>query len=390
MDYGFVPGGTRGAVEILNYFEWRTGSSTIVDPPDFTLQSFVDALRTSGSVQRPVNDLGIGCHGSGYGILELQLDASSPALAFFNDVQQVEARGTIKIPSAVLDPRPVLGGVEIAAFFRIVGCEIGQARPYLERLKAALGGQVFIIASPHIQALAPLSFANGLLRYLVHAFSVTAATAFQNRADLVEAFDLKQPKFRWYDGTPVPRSFWEAMVPTDIAAVGEAHIAASLNYRPPIGTSHGPSHGVLENDAGSWLHILEPVGPFKVDPPADPAFLVWTDDARRSFARQAIKSKPEFASGHPFPLYRQRGYASFDAFIDGFDWLAEPNNYQLLKGVRHVYRLTVPVGKPPSVVSPPRYWALEIELPFYDFVTPSGTGNQLGLSETDPLLFTIV
>src|SRR5262245_4084048 len=130
MDYGFVPGGTRGAVEILNYLEWRTGSSTIVDPPDFTLQSFVDAIRTSGSVQRPVNDLGIGCHGSGYGILELQLDASSPALAFFNDVQQVEARGTINIPSAVLDPRPVLGGVEIAAFFRIVGCEIGQARPY--------------------------------------------------------------------------------------------------------------------------------------------------------------------------------------------------------------------------------------------------------------------
>ena len=390
MDYGFVPGGTRGAVEILNYFEWRTGSSTIVDPPDFTLQSFVDALRTSGSVQRPVNDLGIGCHGSGYGILELQLDASSPALAFFNDVQQVEARGTIKIPSAVLDPRPVLGGVEIAAFVRILGCEIGQARPYLERLKAALGGQVFIIASPHIQALAPLSFANGLLRYLVHAFSVTAATAFQNRADLVEAFDLKQPKFKWYDGTPVPRSFWEAMIPTDIAAVGEAHIAAALNYSPPIETSDGrPSNSVLENDAGSWLHILEGVGPFKVDPPADPAFLVWTDD-------RAVRSraKPSSRNQSSPPVIRflctdsVATRPSMRSSTASIGWRGL--DYHLLAGGRHVYRLTVPVGKPPSVVPPPRYWALEIGLPFYDFVSPAGTSNRLGLSETDPLLFTIV
>lgn len=379
MNYAFSAGGMSVDVEIRNYLDWRPASE-IVNTPDLTLQAFVDALKTSGFVQRPVENLAIGCHGHAVGLLQLKLDAAAPDRAFFADVQAVANRGTVNIPPAVLDPRPVVLGVPQAAVLRIIGCEIGQARPYLDKLKTALGGHVVLIASKHIESLMALKRENGMLRFLKYNFTAKSPEPFQDKNLLIDAFANNNPA--WFDGTAIPRGYWEFMVSSDLDTIGVSDSMTWIGLNPPIGTQKG-----LLLNATRWAHVTEGVGEFAVAQFADPALRLHTSASRREFARQALQADPAFAAGHPFPLHKQRGFASYNAFIDGFEWNPNLDNMQVWAGTRHVYIVGTPITKTPLTVTPTNQTSYDI---IYDFVTSTGTGGHTGLSETDPNLVTIV
>jgi hypothetical protein len=365
MDYAFVPGGTTFEVSARAYLRWRSPCA-IVNTGDVTLASFVDALSNSSSVNRPVNDLGIGCHGSEYGLLQMQLDSQSPALATVDDVMAVESRGTVTLPSAVLDPRPIVLGVPLAAYVRIVGCGIGAAKPFLERLKAALGGHVLIIGTRHFDVFQSITVGGAVqsvVRFFLYNFAVTTPTPFERKDDVVEAFHKKE--FEWYDGTRVPQRAWEARVPRDVVALGFKSTRFSADL--PEGYELPPFDG--------WDHSVEPVGPFTMMIPTNP-FL--TEAARRSFIRAEIKSRPEFAANHPFPLHKQRGYASFDAFVDGYDWLEQPNASGAWMGYRHVYLIQTPI-----------FESADAKKMLHDSLSPNAATNKIGLLETDTRLFSV-
>jgi hypothetical protein len=368
MDYGFAPGGTRFDVAARNYFDWRTGSNSVfaLDP---TIESYVMELTTSAFVNRPVGNLGIGCHGHWTGFLDISLDSTSGPRAMFEQVVRADIGGTIRIPSTALDPRPTFGGLPVKAIFRIIGCEIGVAEPYLAKLRDALG-DVMIIATQHIDSVNPaeLGDVKGLLRMLIYDFRVLRANALATKAEVVQAF--VDAKHKWYDGTDVPRKIWEEDVPTGVTSVGEVAKPQPIELSPPFNWQK-----YTAPPARVWMHEHEPVGPFPVIPPT----LMSPSPASRAFMRQQLIGLPSMQLVHFFPLYKQRGYASFDDFMDGYEWMPINKAGALWAGFRHVYHVRRVITE-----------AANSLIFLHEFVTPSGADQRLGLPETDPRYFTIV
>lgn len=375
MDYGFAPGGTKFDKIVRDYLRFRP-ASTMLQPAAGTVASFISELGTSTAVTRPVGTLSIGCHGHPYGLLEIPLDATSTTRTSFADVQRVATSGAMEIPAPVLHPRPIIGGggggFPQPAVFRIVGCSIGAALPFLRQLKKALGVSVVVVATPHEDAEVKLNIngKDGVLRMLVYDFRLSDPIALEGPADIVEAFHNKHLTF--FDGAPVPREFWKARVPNEIYnGKGRKAETANIRFKPAI---DGVTTLPLAMEWWEWK--WESVGPFPVTPPATN---LASTDQRRSFMRDAIRSRAEFAAGHLFPLHAQRGYASYDAFIDGHDWLNAPGETKLWMGYRNLYRVGSPIDDPPSSGNL-----------LYDWADSTSTHTRLGLDETDARLFTII
>jgi hypothetical protein len=367
MDYGFAPGGTGFDLAARNYFDWRTGSNSVftLDP---TIESYVLELTTSALVNRPVGDLGIGCHGHWTGFLEIPLDSASGKRATYEQVVRAGNAGTIRIPSTALDPRPTFGGVRIKALFRIIGCEIGVAVPYLTKLRDALG-DVMIIATQHIDSVNPadLGGVKGVLRMLLYDFRVLSPQPFATKAEAVQAFH--DAKHKWYDGTDVPRTIWEQDIPTDVTTVGEIARQQIIELSPPINDQK-----YLDPPARAWKHEHEPVGPFRVSPLS----LVTPPGDPRAFMRQQLTGLASLQPFHSFPLYKQRGYASFDAFMDGYEWTPFTKDGDQWVGFRHVYHVRRVITEAANTL-----------IFLHDFITPSGADQRLGLPEMDARYFTI-
>jgi hypothetical protein len=345
-----------------------------------TVESFISDLKTSTSVQRPVGNLAIGCHGHPQGVLEIRLDSGSGKHAYFSDVDQAVTSGTLKISTSVLDPRPVVGGSPVTAKFRIVGCSVGAAVPYLERLKAALGGQVKIIATPHEDLMNGTLTVNGVaivIRMLEYDFRVTTTLGLSfageaiGQAGVIELFEKKYPT--WYDGVAIPKEFWRKMVPADVFAEGRIRNGVSLDFNPKI---NGVKNFGIDFDANIWEHKVERVGSFTVTPPSQN---LPSSTERREFIRGKIKNRPEFASGHLFPLHKQLGYNSYDEFIDGHDWIAPGRAPDQWGGYRDLYRVQTPITAPGGS-----------NKPLYDVVSTSSSVGHIGLDETDVRLFITV
>jgi len=373
MDYGFAPGGTGFDIAASNYFAWRTGSDRIyaLDP---TLESFLVELATSGQVSRPVRDLGFGCHGHWTGFLDIQLDASGRRRATYDEVSRAASSGTIKIPSTVLEPRPLLGSVRIKAVVRIVGCEIGVAVPYLTKLKEALGGDVVIVATQHLDSVSPatLGTEKGVLRMLLYDFRLPRRERLESRAEAIQAFH--DAKFQWFDGSDIPRDVWEYDIPTNVLTVGRSSREEALDLSPVIADEK-----YLLLRSRSWTHAIEPEGPYLIIP-ARPGTTLPAE--RREVMRQWLSGLPAFQPLHEFPRYVQLGYQSFDAFLDGYNWMPLDEKGDRWAGFRHVYDVerAITFGKRAT-------WPGAFP---YDFVTPSGAAEHLGLPETDPHYFTTV
>src|SRR5262249_37643722 len=150
MDYYFAPGGTSFDRDVAKYLSLRAQSVLLPAPPN-DVASFIVAINTSASVQRPIGSLGIGCHGHPYGILEIPLDSSSGTQSDINDVTRVEGSHALEISNSALFPRPIdpTTHAPLNAVFRIVGCSVGAARPFLQHLKKALGDMPIIVATTH-------------------------------------------------------------------------------------------------------------------------------------------------------------------------------------------------------------------------------------------------
>jgi hypothetical protein len=374
MDYGFAPGGTGFDLLVAKYIRLRP-HTVLLKPATNDVAAFVKMVNSDGSVQRPVGPLSIGCHGHSYGTLQIQLDSSSGTLSTIDDVTRVEASHALELAPTTLFPPPLDPVTHVPALptFRIIGCSIGAARPFVTHLRQALG-PIVVVATRHEDAEAALKIENvtsgvtvsGVLRFLVYEFRVNSLLPLQKSADVVDAFKNKHPTF--VDGKPIPLLFWTARVPPNVLKLGTTKDAANLTFNPTI---NGVPSMPLESER--WEHLSESVGPWGV---TLPAVIPKTATERREFMRVQIKTKPEFAASHPFPLHQQRGFATYDAFIDGHDWLSPPGSPNFWSGNRHVYRVGAAVTLPSD----------GNELP-YDWVDTTNTATHFGLSEFDDRLF---
>jgi hypothetical protein len=125
-----------------------------------------------------------------------------------------------------------------------------------------------------------------------------------------------------------------------------------------------------------WTHEHEPVGPFRVTPPTSN---LQTPAQRRAFMRGQLTNLDAVQPWYPFPLYAQRGYKTFDEFVDGYDWQPDTFELKTWTGFRHVYRINRAITVDP-----------EGSVALYDFISATGASEHLGLPESDARYFTIV
>jgi hypothetical protein len=369
MDYAFAPGGTGFDKIVAKYLRLRP-QTQVLTPATNDVAAFISMVNTDASVQRPIGQLGIGCHGHPYGILQIQLDPSANKQSAINDVTRVEASHALELPLTTLFPRPInpATSLPIIPVFRIVGCSVGAARPFLTHLRKALGDKVLIVATQHTDMeFAPyIGALEGVFRTLIYDFRINAPTVIEGQEGVVDAFDNKN--FKFIDGKPIPRSFWKARIPTDPFNTTKVENDANVTFDPKI-------NGVktLPLPLNRFEFIWEPVGPWRVGKPTGP---VQSTTQRREFMRGQIKTRPEFAAGHPYPLHEQRGYATYDAFIDGYDWLESTKLPDHWTGYRCVYVVGAPINLDSD----------DDEVP-YDWVDTTNTATHFGLNEFDSRLF---
>ena len=103
----------------------------------------------------------------------------------FEDVDRAVASRNIEIPEGlVIDGVPVTSATTA---IRIMGCRIGSSKPFLEKLKQAMGGRITVIAPNHINWLGSHEAMNGALEFLQYDFEVTTLGTM-TRKELITKF----------------------------------------------------------------------------------------------------------------------------------------------------------------------------------------------------------
>jgi hypothetical protein len=273
----------------------------------------------------------------------------------------------------LINPRPNDGaGNPIPAFVHIKGCRIGQALPYLQLLKTALGGAARVTAPKHFHGNYGFP-GEGFVEFLAHSYEINRKTALANRAAVIAAF--KAGSFTRIDGSAVPDEKWNAYVPQSYtnAKTQVSHsvvLSQSINGRTAI-----------SNLNGEYRYKHASYGPFEVDfgsgsPPSDPAQRL--SEIRNSFLND---SENRWDDTHPFPVYRRLGYASFNDYMDGMQWQMTVNGSILsATGRRHEYTCIVPITAPAN------------NQLFFNFYPDSGSGLSpiTLLQESDTRFFATV
>ena len=391
MDYAFAPGTTAYDRAMKQMLRQRS-RTTLVDSASIErLDQFINHLNTSSDITRPVDNIVVASHGNDAGRMQINLaiilaDLNGdgfPELVNDSNYEALVAAvasGVLNIPNGVINPRP--GGAG-PAILHIKGCKIGQnhARPFIERFKEALGGQVTLTAPKHYHGVTLIEGA-GVLEYLDYEFSVSSPTEFTSRAALITAFESAGHTF--IDGTPVPNANWGRWVHRNISR-GRRSRTFSLNLNPAIqiDATHERASLRVANPT-AFRHEIDTV-PYNrtligVTPPTDSA-------ARLQLLKDGLRANPMFNPAlNGYPWYQRYEFDSFDEFWDGFSWGTPTWNATDSRlgivGTRHKYVCIVPISTDPG-------GANNLIFNFHpDTGNPTPAINQL--LETDARLFLTV
>jgi hypothetical protein len=313
------------------------------------IAAFIDDLFLDSSVIKPVGDLYVGTHAGSAGFLKVrlfrdQLDANGKPAEDFTDYEildQIKApkiydslvgyhRGTPPAP----DPPPTHS-------VHIKGCNIGRDRifprpsqpvaPFLAKMKQTFGGNVNITAPKHFHGLFDEVNHQGIFEYMLYEFVVHTKAVkvengfkgstpqgfrgFVNRNELLAAYEAENkganPKFRYYDGTPVPDADWDTiLVPKGKVLNEDRNIAMTVSIGQTI---ENVSSIPITKGFRIEIESIDWTLPAGVAIPKDPS-------AQMDVLRASIAADPRFAATHPWPIYERRGYKDLKSYIDGHDW----------------------------------------------------------------------
>ena len=343
MDYAFAPGTTAYDNIMKDLFNQRPNTSLINQAGITRVDQFIDHLETDAGVTRPVEDMFIASHGNDGGWLQIQfadIDADGDGNPDTNTTYEVlEIADTTNVADI---PATVRGA---ASQFHIKGCKIGQnyAVPFVEKIKAALGGVVPVTAPKHFHEVWYRTDL-GVLEYLGYDFSVVQASAFANRNALLAAFGAAGLLF--IDGSAIPANFWNSRIPAKVGT-GRRTMSYTVNLSPVLTPVNGSAMNSLRlNLDESFRHDAERFT-FTLNygagtPPA-------SDAAKKADMQTSMGGEVVFQVAHPFPMYARYEYNNLTDFVNGFTWAFTYNkNNHLMRcvGTRHRYTLIVPITDP--------------------------------------------
>jgi hypothetical protein len=269
---------------------------------------------------------------------------------------QVESDKSIVIPPALISNPPTHS-------VRIVGCNIGKSKKFLEQLKKALGNNVKVIAPKHFDGISK-GDGYGVWEYLAYEFMVSLPkpTKFHTlkqphtMAQIMAEFQSRaagtpgqEPPFQFINGSKVPDAYWTN--PAWYAPIPMTKV--SLPLASPIGPANTVLvHRGLEIKPGSinWPVLVPNSTPFPnlKDEPTCLALLkaAWLED--KGFARSRFVGGP---TGHEFPVFTRYNFQDIDKMLKGYLWTftkEASGSQSILRcvGERFTYKLVVPITNP--------------------------------------------
>lgn len=358
MDFGFAPG--NGALAAIRQMLARRRTTTVIATPSVTtVQGFINRLKSTTAIPKPVDDLLLGAHANAEGFLAITMFPGQSGDTDYETLEETlaEQRKSVKIEDALIGYKqsdPVTHAVHLK------GCNIGRATGFLLKLKEALGGHVKVTGANHFYWLYVAS-TEGVFETLLYEIIVQRPHPFVDRAAALTEFEALN--FKLYDGTPVSGSDWNKVIPRDPNA------SQTLSVNRPLGRRFGnrASMGVeIRYDVSSapWSQTIS----F-----ADAASVPQSADARMRALREALQSDPRVQDQHPYPAWARMGFTSFADFMRNHSWVFTQHGKNLsASGTRHIYDVMIPITDPATV--PAGGWFGE-GVPVFNFYP--NTGSQL-------------
>lgn len=351
-----------------------------------TIAEFIDHLDNSSAVTPPIGDVVVGTHAGSKGFLTIPISRSQTGPSDYEGFHDSIGAGS----GSVEIPDPLIGytaGAAVTNSFHIKGCNVGRDRtdttrtpaaPFLVKIKEALGDHVNVSAPKHFHGLDPAGGV-GIFEYMAYEFKLGVTPTVGPRRRLVGFADkptaltaFQTGGFLYTDGTGVPNTVWDSLIPTDITRTRNESI------RVPLGTTIGTRQTMnvrrqfrVDTDDVLWT-LRYPSG---TPVPSTAA-------AQTAALRADIPNDPRFVATHAFPQYERLGFTSFNAFFAGYLWRFTVTGRDLVcTGTRFLYTVLVPIVNRTTG---------NVIFNFYPDAGSSVAPILNGLAVTDPQYFAVV
>jgi hypothetical protein len=280
---------------------------------------------------------------------------------------------------------------------RLRGCNIGKARPFVEKLQEAItpaGGMLNTTSPLHFDEFHGIT--GGTVEYLAHKFTLKVAQKFlrpdgsADRDALLAAFDTA--RFTYLDGTGIPAAAWAGWVPSNIHPP-QARWKQSFDMQVDLNPAVGTQTTVTIHREYRYETV-----PFSWDWRApDPGnHHDRLEVLRTTLPQGRVPNTPTgrrlYDPSYPWPLYERYGFTSIDDMVDNLNWTVTFSKGVLhFRATRREYTVMLPITDPPVPTVPPAPPAIPV-LRFYNFFPsrPSAGPAVLNLNETNASLFLIL
>lgn len=342
MDYAFAPDIPGDVGKIVNTMFSNKANTKLISQTSTigVLRDFINELSTNSSITKPVGDLMIASHATPQGFLTTAKmftgQTKSTSYEVLDDIKTSATNGII-IPNTLIG---YTTGDPITHTFRIYGCNIGKATPFLSKLKEALGNKMKVLAPKHFDEFVS-NDKYGVWEALCYEFRLTRKTAFATRSDYIAALTAKS--FTYYDGVAITATDWATWVPTKITAPD----AKLISY--PMGVTIDKRTTIdfkrefrYERRKAFTITITYPnIGAI---PKGDPAKLTDLQAFLTTYKLRPTDTFTAFDASHLFPLHIRWGFGNLQDFINGMEWTFGVSGSAVsCQGYYHEYTLLIPI-----------------------------------------------
>jgi hypothetical protein len=385
MDYLFVPGSEASEQLGRQIISRRPNTALIERPP--AQNHFVGLLARLGaaSVNHPIGDILLVAHGLQSGEYYIPLSRSVGSPCDFEKAADAVTADTIRLQPDLL--RAASTDTLQTITVRLRGCNIGKARPLIEKLQQAIapaGGAVNMTAPLHFDEFHAIH--GGWVEYLAHKFTLRVAQPFKDasghadRPGLLAAFDAEG--FTYLDGTAIPTASWSNWVPTNIHP-SSANWRQSFNFTVDLDPAANGQTTVAIHREYRYEQLPITWTWTAPDPGTDTARL---NLLRTSLPQGEVNRRHLYDPSYDWPLYERMGFTSIDDMVDNLDWVFPYRHGTFhYRAIRHEYTVMLPITDPPATGANP-------VMQFYNFFPLNAASGPaiLNLDETNGDLFLIL
>jgi hypothetical protein len=338
MDSLFIPGATRAEILGRKVISQRPNTKLITLPKVFGphVEGLLKFLRKPPFTP-PIGDLILVAHGHYFGAYEMPIDHKHGSPTQFEELVEADLGDSIRLIAADLEQTD---GSTSKITVHLRGCNIGVARPFVERFQKAMtptGGTLNMTAPLHFDEFSPVT--GGYVEYLAYDFRLTSPTPFKDQAAVINAFDQRSPKFQFINGQDVPLAFWKAWIPADIHPKSDQSFPYYVDVSPAIGS--------VKTAKLNREYRYEKI-PFNWDwGVPDPG----TQPERLKILHDTLPQGTDKQNNHiydpdyDYPMYKRYGFTDLDDYVNNLVWKVTSSKKGLhFHTERHEYTVMVPIA----------------------------------------------